>query len=54
MRAGLFGFLMNLDLLERVVALAQRLKNSAVFIHLVQTGEKLAGDMLELLFLGTA
>jgi len=39
--------------LERVVALAQRLKNGAIFIHLVKTGEKLAGDMLELLFLGT-
>ncbi|MNP69755.1 hypothetical protein D3C76_1658980 [compost metagenome] len=31
---------------ERVVALAQRLKNDAIFIHLIQTGEKLASDVL--------
>ncbi len=41
-------------MVERVVALAQRLKNGAVFIHLVQTGEQLASDMLKLVALGSA
>lgn len=39
---------------ERIVALAQRLKDDAVFIHLVQTGEQLASNVLKLVALGGA
>src|SRR5690606_28282672 len=39
---------------ERVVALAQRLKDGAIFIHLIQTGEQLASDVLKLVALACA
>jgi len=35
----------------RIVALAQRLKDDVLFIHLIQASKQLTGDLLKLLFL---
>lgn len=37
-------------IIERVDALAQRLKNGAILVHLIETRQKLTGDVLKLIF----
>ncbi|KAA1051688.1 hypothetical protein F0Q32_01620 [Pseudocitrobacter sp. 73] len=48
------SFLLSIRIIERYPDLAQCLKDNAIFIHLIQTGEKFPGDMLKLVFFSRA
>lgn len=50
MRAGLSAFLLLIWIVERVGALAQRLKNSAFLLHLIKTRQEFTSDVLKLIF----
>ncbi len=40
-------------IVERLIALAQRLENDVVFVHLVETCQEFTGDVLKLIFSAT-